>query len=262
MKLKSGCTASWIGDYKTAKYVCVYYHGRVYNPDIALPDGEAHVLLGGGFSLDADDTYIQYWNSVQDDLKTSNLPVAFLFLEYTLVPHATYPTQIIQAVEALQYVLTDLKRPASEVLLGGDSAGGNMCLAVLSHLMHPSPELPELKLVDGDKLKAIVLVAPWVSFNLDWPSEERNRYKDIVSSYAGGKWSNDYMAGKAASPYSEALLAPADWWKDSKVEQMLCVCGADEILVDAISKWVEKYKVRTIFLRLPSICPLYLRWQG
>lgn len=118
-----------------------------------------------------------------------------------------------------------------------------MCLGVLSHMMHPSTEFPELKLAEGDKLKAIVAVAPWVSFNLDWPSEERNRYKDLVSKDAGGKWSTDYLAGKTSTPYAEPLLAPAEWWKDSKVEQLLAVSGSDEVLVDSIGAWVEKYKV-------------------
>jgi acetyl esterase/lipase len=199
---------------------------------------------GGGFSLDGDDTHIKFWNGVQTDVKTSDITIAFLFLEYTLVPHATYPRPIYEAVESVKYVMEELHRPASQIILAGDSAGGNMCLGVLSHIMHPSPEFPELKLGEGDKLKAIVGVAPWVSFNLDWPSEVKNRYKDLVSSYAGGMWSKDYLAGKQSTNYAEPLDAPAEWWKDAKVEQMLAVAGANEVLVDAIGKWVEKYKVR------------------
>ncbi|KIX05744.1 uncharacterized protein Z518_03716 [Rhinocladiella mackenziei CBS 650.93] len=221
--LKSGCRAFWMGDHKAAKYIMIYYHG-------------------GGFSLDGDDTHIKFWHTVQSDLEANNIPIAILFLEYSLVPHATYPTQIIEAVEAFQYAKTELKRPASEIILGGDSAGGNMCLAILSHIMHPSPDFPELKLVDGEKLKALVLVGPWVSFKLDWASEERNRYKDIVSAYVGGKWSKDYLAGKETSSYAEAILPPADWWKDSRVEQLIAVSGGDEVLIDPITQWVEKYK--------------------
>ncbi|EHY57808.1 hypothetical protein HRR83_005280 [Exophiala dermatitidis] len=221
--LNSGRKAFWMGDHKTAKYIVVYYHG-------------------GGFSLDGDDTHFRFWHSVQKDLQDNNIPVAFLFLEYSLVPHATYPTQIIEAIEAVNYVTTELKRPASEILLAGDSAGGNMCLAVLSQIMHPSSQLPEVQLADGDKLKGLVLVAPWVSFRTDWPSVKRNEPKDIVCEYGGRKWSRDYLGGKETSPFAEALLAPADWWKDSKVEQLLVVAGADEILIDPINQWVDKFK--------------------
>ena len=200
-------------------------------------------MIGGGFSLDGDDTHINFWHTVQSDLKTSNTDIAILFLEYTLVPHATYPSPIREAVEAVEYVLTDLQRPVSDIILAGDSAGGNMAVGVLSHIMHPLSDIPELKLSEGEKLKALVLVAPWVSFRTDWPSEKRNRYKDLVSAYAGNKWSTDYLAGKETTPYAEAILAPADWWKDSKVDQLLAVAGEDELLVDPIREWFEKYKV-------------------
>ena len=129
-----------------------------------------------------------------------------------------------------------------------------MCLGVLSHIMHPSPDFPELKFGEGEKLKGIVGVAPWVSFNLDWPSEKKNRYKDLVSHYAGGKWAHDYLAGKPTTPYAEPLTAPAGWWKNSKVEQVLVVSGSNEILIDSIDEFVEKFKVGHI-LRLLQVLP-------
>lgn len=116
-----------------------------------------------------------------------------------------------------------------------------MCLAVLSHLSHPSPDVPEVKI--DSKLKAVVLVAPWVSFKTDWPSVQRNQYKDIVVSAVAQQWSSAYLAGRPTSPYAEALEAPASWWEGAKVDQLLCVAGSDELLIDPITKWVEKYKV-------------------
>ena len=84
-------------------------------------------MTGGGFSLDGGPEYFAWWSDrVQTDLKAAGKNVAFLFLEYTLVPYATYPVQIREGVEALDYVLNDLERSSSDVLLAGDSAGGNM----------------------------------------------------------------------------------------------------------------------------------------
>ena len=213
------------------------------------------ISIGGGFSLDGDDTHIRFWNDVGTDVKASDVTIAFLFLEYTLVPHATYPKPIYEAVESVKYVLEELHRPASQIMLAGDSAGGNMCLGVLSHLMHPSPEFPEIKLAEEDKLKAIVGIAPWVSFDTSKPSVAKNEYKDIINPVIGTKWSTDYLAGKSTTPYSEALTAPAEWWKNSKVENMLVVAGANEILVSAIDEWVTKYKVPITFC---PILTLYL----
>lgn len=203
-------------------------------------------LSGGGFSLDGDDTHIKFWHTVQKDLSAAGISTAFLFIEYSLVPHATYPSQLSQAVEAFNYVRTELKRPASEIMLAGDSAGGNMAVGILSQIMHPTSELPEIKLAEGEKLKALVLVAPWLSFRTDWPSEERNRTKDLVSAWTANLWSTTYLAGRETNPYAEALLAPAEWWKDAPVEQIICTSGSDELLVDSISAWVERYKVSGI----------------
>ena len=178
---------------------------------------------------------------MKQDLAKANKSVSFLFVAYTLVPFATYPTQFREGAEALDYVLNDLGRSPSDILLAGDSAGGNMCLALLSHLSHPSPDVPEVR-VDS-KLKALVLVAPWVSFNPDWPSARRNLYKDFIVPDVGQKWCHNYLGGRPTSPYAEALEAPASWWEGAKVEHLLCVAGSDEILVDPINMWVEKYKV-------------------
>jgi acetyl esterase/lipase len=199
---------------------------------------------GGGFSLDGSPDHLNWWaGQVQTELKDANKSSAFLFVEYTLVPHGTYPVQFKEGVESLDYVINDLKHSPSDVILAGDSAGGNMCLAVLSHIMHPSPDVPTLNL--KGKLKGLVLVAPWVSFSTNFASTKKNAHKDIINGSVGEKWSADYMAGKEVTPYANALVAESDWWKNPAVEHILCVAGADEMLLDAITEWVDKYKVRS-----------------
>src|SRR5271156_4305843 len=164
--LPSGTKAFFIGE-RTAANIALYFHG-------------------GGFSLDGDETHLGFWNIVRNDLESSNKSVAFLFVAYTLVPYGTYPVQIREAVEALSYCLNTLGRFSSDILLAGDSAGGNLCLSILSHLSHPHPEVPEIKM-EG-KLKAVVAVAPWVSFKTDWPSMKRNAYKDLITPHGVVPW--------------------------------------------------------------------------
>ncbi|RMD40504.1 hypothetical protein DV735_g4636, partial [Chaetothyriales sp. CBS 134920] len=221
VRLSTGTEAFWVGDPK-ADYVVIYYHG-------------------GGFSLEGGAEHFQFWgNDVLSDLKSAGKSVAFLFLQYTLVPHGTYPVQVTEAIEGLRYVTQDLKRSADTILLGGDSAGGNMALAVLSQALHPSPDLPKVYI---DKpLKGLVLIAPWVRFVHQTESVANNKYKDIVTAEVAEVWSSGYLAGKETSPYIEPGTADASWWKDAPVEHIVCVAGRDELLFDAITEWVGKYK--------------------
>jgi acetyl esterase/lipase len=92
--LPSGCKVFWMGA-REAKYTVVYFHG-------------------GGFSLDGDDTHIKYWNGVQKELAAAEKSVSFLFVEYTLVPHGTYPVQFKEGVEALEYVLDTVGKKPGE----------------------------------------------------------------------------------------------------------------------------------------------------
>ncbi|RMZ90596.1 hypothetical protein DV736_g2162, partial [Chaetothyriales sp. CBS 134916] len=219
--LSTGTEAFWVGD-PEAEYVVIYYHG-------------------GGFSLDGGPEHIGFWGSnVYPDLKTAGKSVSFLFLQYTLVPHGTYPVQLKEAIESVRYLTQDLKRSASTIILAGDSAGGNMCLAVLSQAMYPSPDLPKVNI---DKpFKALILMAPWVRFAGQSASVATNKYKDIVSSEIGARWSQDYLAGSPTNQYTEPANVDASWWKDPQVEHVVCVVGADELLLDSVSEWVQKYK--------------------
>lgn len=107
--------------------------------------------------------------------------------------------------------------------------------------MHPAPEVPKLD-IQG-RLKGLVLVAPWVSFRLDFESATRNEHKDILTKYVGQQWPADYMGGKEVTPYANALVAETEWRQNPPVEHVLCVAGADELLHDAITEWVERYEV-------------------
>jgi acetyl esterase/lipase len=167
------------------------------------------------------------------DLESVGKSTTILFVQYTLVPYAAYPIQICESIEAVKYVLDDLGRLPSDVILGGDSAGANLCLAILSHIMHPSPDFPAFQIITP--LKALVMISPWVIFDIKQDSGKRNADKDIFKVEMGTRWGNDYLAGKPTNPYAEALLPPAEWWKDAKVERVLVVAGADEVLVDPIS---------------------------
>ena len=191
--------------------------------------------------MDATGPYLDFWPNVAKELSDNDITTGWFNVTYTLTPHATYPTQFREAVEALRYVLEDLGRSPSEVILVGDSAGANLCLAILSHLSHPSQDAPELTITEP--LKAIVLMSPWISFRHDWPSMKTNEHKDIDAREVTERWSKDYLSGVFTNYYAEALEAPETWWECALVKQSLVLAGADEVLLDPITAWVRKFSV-------------------
>ncbi|KIM95744.1 hypothetical protein OIDMADRAFT_133431 [Oidiodendron maius Zn] len=216
--LKHGVLGHWVG-MKEAKNILVYFHG-------------------GGFALPAAPEYFDFFSTMVEALNTAGGDIAIFFLSYTLTPHATYPTQIRQAVEGVRYIVADTGRRPSNVIIGGDSAGGNLVLAVLSHISHPHSEIEPLELFEP--LAGAVAIAPWISFETDWPSMKANRHKDIVASASAKRWSEAYLGGLAGHDYyNEPIIAPADWWKGIKAKQILVLAGGDEVLLSSIQMFTE-----------------------
>ncbi|KAE8352727.1 alpha/beta hydrolase fold protein [Aspergillus coremiiformis] len=223
--LKHGAQGHWIGN-KNAKNVIIYYHG-------------------GGFAHSCVPGHISFLSRLINTLNAEGHDIALFLLTYTRTPHAAYPTQLRQAVEALRYMLTEMHRDPSNVIVGGDSAGGNLALAVLLHLSHPHPEIEPL--YDVAPLAGIVAFAPWVNFNHEGSTSMReNQYKDMIGSEILDLWSQLYLGGqgKEGDAWSEPNRAPMEWWKDAKlkVKEILFLTGRDEVLFDGIDGFVKKFQ--------------------
>ena len=238
--LKHGVLGHWVGT-KEAKNILVYFHGTMTSSQ--APKLRNLTGLGGGFALPAAPEYFDFFSTMVEALNTAGGDIAVFFLSYTLTPHATYPTQIRQAVEGVRYIVTETGHSPSNVIIGGDSAGGNLVLAVLSHISHPHSEIEALELFEP--LAGAVAIAPWISFETDWPSMKANRHKDIVASALAKRWSQAYLGGLAGHDYyNEPIIAPADWWKGIKAKEILVLAGGDEVLLSSIQKFTETLQVR------------------
>ncbi|KAJ5291711.1 hypothetical protein N7478_000962 [Penicillium angulare] len=213
----------WIGN-KNAKKVLVYYHG-------------------GGFAMAAMRSHITFFADLIKILNDNGYDIAVFFLRYTLTPYGTYPTQLRQAVGALRYILTEANRSPADIIVGGDSAGGNLAMATLLHLSHPHPEIEPLTL---DKpLAGVFCFAPWVDFSSDGPSMTQNANKDLCTVSGLETWSGAYLNGRPGDNWSEPSRAPAEWWADAKTERILMLAGSDEILLSGIEAFAKK--VKTVF---------------
>ena len=134
--------------------------------------------------------HFQWLFDLQEDLaKTQSISV--VVPSYTLAPHGQYPNQLKEAAECLTWLLQTRKKKASNLIVGGDSAGGNMTLMLLSHLIHPHPEVQPINL--SEPLAGALLISPWTKFATDDDSVKRNALSDIVTPQAADRWSSLFL---------------------------------------------------------------------
>lgn len=225
---KGGAVAHWIGD----------------------PDADAVILYchGGGYTQPANEGNFRHLSGIVKDVNNdvTKPSVAVLLLSYTLVPEAVFPTQLREALVVLRHLIYDTGRSPTNIFLAGDSAGGNLALSVLSHILHPHPDVFALKL--EEPLGGALLLSPWVGFRTDYPSFKSNETLDMLGSIALRKWSAMFLDKASSSnpeedpgltsgdAWTEPCLNPSSWWNNMHrvVSDVFIWCGGYEVLLDSI----------------------------
>ena len=170
--LSDGTRALWIGP-RDAKKVIVHLHG-------------------GGYVLAAPSYTFEYLWKTREDLKASlpesefspegnsNLP-SILVLSYDLSPGAQFPRQLIQATMLMNHLFKVKCLSPKDIIISGDSAGANLALALMSHIVHPHPAVPILEFPQGEKFLGLILISPWAHFDYSTPAFKTNATKDDIS---------------------------------------------------------------------------------
>ncbi|KAK7038019.1 Abhydrolase-3 domain-containing protein [Favolaschia claudopus] len=192
---------------------------------------------GGGFLLPPGDMALSFWQYVQLELEKQNIEVGFALLNYTLSPPASFPTPLKQAVLAVNFLLATGVTPQN-LQLAGDSAGGNLVLQVLSHILHPRHGVPTLNLPRPSPLRGMLLLSPYTNLSADSKSHTENDSNDILTQATLRDWGARILADvpDMSRPFAEAVRAPAGWFDgaDEVVERVLVTAGSAEILRDDV----------------------------
>ncbi len=182
-------------------------------------DGAALLyLFGGGFML----------GNAESRRKTAgHLALAtgtrVLVANYRLAPEHPFPAGLDDAVAAYRWLLTqdagDAPIAPERVVLVGDSAGG--CLGVATMLAQRD--------AGGPLPGGCVAISPWLDLTLSGESVTRAAALDVELSEPGlrelAAW---YIGdGDPRAPLASPVFADA-----SGLPPLLCVVGADEILLD------------------------------
>lgn len=234
---------------------------------IGSPDA-SNVLIwyhGGGFALPANRGYFKFFAKTLADAKQSNKSLSIFCLSYTLAPHAQYPVQLRQAVEALRHVLKS-HRP-DQILLGGDSAGGNLVAGVLSHVAHTHPEIEPLSLQKETQLKGALLLSPWTYLEADFSEMKIDAMGDILTEYVAGPWSSGYLGPAQRDCFTDLSTASTEWFAAFPVDRILVCAGGTEImfpiLEDLVRRWREAREIETVVgERECHVAPIYHLYMG
>lgn len=163
-------------------------------------------------------------------------------LTYTLAPGAAYPTQLRQAVHGFSYIVKKTGRKPSQVLIGGDSAGGNLTMGVLSHLTHVHPSIPELKI--EEPILGAIGIAPWTLVGEDHSSRDIYSGGDLITPAVDKPWSTAFLGDAKKDYFTSASTAPQSWFEGFPVQHVLLCGGGHEILLPVIEDLAEKLQVR------------------
>lgn len=125
--------------------------------------------------------------------------------------------------------------------MGGDSAGGNLGLALLSHLLHPYPEAQSLVL--SESLRGLLLISPWVSLDTDTQSYRTYGEVDVAPVSLLEEMSIAFLLPKDRNAWSEAYRADASWWENAPVSNVLVTAGETEVFKDHILEVGKKLKL-------------------
>ncbi|KAH7374290.1 Alpha/Beta hydrolase protein [Pyrenochaeta sp. MPI-SDFR-AT-0127] len=194
-------------------------HNQQEQPDVIV-----YYCHGGGFSMGSSFFYMEFLLAWVSLLKASGYRNPALFaLEYTLVPDATFPTQLHETLAGYEYVLS-LAQSSTRVVVGGDSAGATLILSFLLYMTEHS----ELR---HQKPGLAVMISPWVTIV---SRNNRNTASDYLNSSSLELYGRQYIGSKVAA--DDPLVSPGrckdvkKWAEASPEKGWYFLYGSEEVL--------------------------------
>lgn len=194
-------SGSWIVSKRAEPRVSVlYFHGGGYS---FYPRSYAHLIA----------------------LITLATGAKIFALDYRLAPEHRFPAQLEDALSAYRWLLETGTDPQDLVLIG-DSAGGNLALTLLLAARESQIALPALA----------IALSPATDFQSDYPSIVANRAFDWINKEMLTGWA-DWFCESAQR--KDALVSPL--WADLRgLPPIYIQAGRCEILYDSIQAFANR----------------------
>ncbi len=149
-----------------------------------------------------------------------------LLIDYRLAPEYPFPAGLDDCLKAYRWLLDHGYR-SQDLGIAGDSAGGNLALALLLCLKEAGEPLPA----------AAVCLSPATDLTEKSGDQHTPPVKDIIlNPEAGRKWVRDYLAGhRPEDPYVSPLFGDLH-----NLPPILIQVGSEEMLLQDSIRFAEK----------------------
>ena len=219
---------------------CGTAYERIYKKGEQPSDRAVCFFHGGGYIVGL----LFFYRILACDLSRAFGDADVYLLDYKCAPEHQYPSQLNEAVDMWNELTTKLGYSPSNILLGGDSAGANLMLALMLKLRDDGKELPS----------AAFGISPWADMTGSGKSLKYNYGKDVLFGKLGKTLSEEeriksldgelYSFVGTADRYSP-YVSPV-YGEFEGFPTMFFTVGGDEILLDDTLRLVEKLKSSSV----------------
>jgi len=203
--------------------------GHWYHPKSEIKDITVLYLHGGGYA---------YYSKAHENLialVTLAAESKTFALDYRLIPEHPFPAQLDDALTAYRWLLETGVSPERLVVIG-DSAGGNLTLALLLALRNSKSTLPALG----------VCIAPWTDVENSGNSLKANEPFDWVEKRMTLQWA-EWLC-KNSNP-RDPIVSPIN--ADLRgLPPIYIQAGGAEILYDMIQAFYDKAQAQGANVKL------------
>jgi acetyl esterase/lipase len=168
-------------------------------------------------------------------------------IDYRLAPEHPFPLPIDDCVAAYLALLDEGCSP-SDIILSGDSAGGNLVIAAVLRLREAGKPLP----------RALVLMSPWVDLELRGETVDRHEHSDYLCREVLENFVDAYLQG--ADP-TQPLASPcyADF---ADFPPMLIQVGGAEAMLSEVRYLACRAQSHGVAVELQEWPGMIHAWHG
>lgn len=198
---------------------------------VGVPAGRVILYLhGGGFLYGSERAYAELCADLSLACEAS-----LLFVDYRFAPEHPFPAAYDDAVSVYRTLVAS-GVPVEQLVLMGDSAGGNLALAMLAQLQ--ALQLP--------RPAAAVTLCPWVDLSASGGSLERNAAFDWGEPWMFERWRGHYLAGAdAADPRASPARAEL-----AGLPPLFIAVGSAEMIYDQVLAFAARARQAGVELTL------------